>query len=218
MTITIEQGITIEGGIRIGKPPLAPTAIGEPFAGGFYAGLISTAGNGIADYYLVVGPLLEAQAVRAWKTTNTLTPGTDSLIDGPANTSAMIASGNHPCADFCAGLNIGGFNDWYMPAFNELEILYYNLKPTTAANSTSAGININSVPARANNYTLGNPSQTSVSIFRMGGAQAFAGAAYWSSTELNSTNSWIRVFTDGNQGGNTKNTLHRVRAVRRVPI
>jgi hypothetical protein len=78
-------------------------AIGAAYEGGFFAGQISTAGNGIADYNLVVAPLSSGQTQDQWKTSNTSTSGTSSDIDGPANTAAQIAAGaaSHPCADFC---------------------------------------------------------------------------------------------------------------------
>ena len=36
-------------------------SIGDAYEGGFFAGQISTAGNSIADYNLVIGPVASAQ-------------------------------------------------------------------------------------------------------------------------------------------------------------
>ena len=206
------------GGVQI---PIIGSALG----GGYFAGQISTAGNGVADYNLVVGPVASAQSTLQWKTANTSTSGTSSVIDGPANSAAMN-NATHPAAQFCEGLTVGGFSDWYLPAKNELEVCYYNLKPTTDSNNTSWGINANAVPARASNYTAGDPAQTTAADFVTGtGAQAFtasqspfAGAFYWSSTEFNSTYSWGQNFTTGLQNGYQKNTSYNVRAVRRVAV
>ena len=119
------------------------------------------------------------------------------------------------------GTGIGGFNDWYLPAKNELEILYYNLKPDTTANVTSSGINPNSVPARASNYTAGSPAQTTNTLFQSGGTQAFSTAnGYWSSTEYSSstTSAWRQSFNDGLQNfDGTKSNTGYARAVRREP-
>jgi hypothetical protein len=92
----------------------------------------NVSGNSVATHNLVVAPLSSGQTVDQWKTSNTSTSGTSSDIDGPANTAAQIAAGaaSHPCADFCNSAVIGGFSDWYMPAKNELEVCYFNLKPT----------------------------------------------------------------------------------------
>jgi hypothetical protein len=199
-------------------PSSLPAAIGAAFGGGFFAGQISTAGNGIANFNLVVGPLSSAQnASIQWKTTNTSTAGTSSVIDGPTN-SANMNNASHPAAQFCEGLTIGGYSDWYMPAKNELEVCYFNLKPTTSVNDTSTGANTNAVPSRGSNYTSGTPSQTSATAFQSGGAEAFADVRYWSSTENSSTRAWLQFFNDGYQYGSTKYQSYRVRAIRRVAV
>lgn len=195
--------------------------IGAAFGGGFFAGQISTAGNGIADYNLVIGPVASAQSSLQWKTSATTTAGTTSVIDGPANSAAMN-NASHPAAQFCEAVTTGGQTDWYMPAKNELEVCYYNLKPTTTANDTSYGINANAVPARASNYTSGTPAQTSATDFQSTGAEDFSatpGEYYWSSTEFNATTAWYETFSDGIQNRFTgKNYPLLVRAVRRVAV
>ena len=192
--------------------------LGEAFGGGFFAGQISTAGNGIADYNLVIAPVASGQSNSVqWKTSNTSTAGTSSVINGPAN-SANMNNASHPAAQFCEGLTIGGFSDWYLPAKNELEVCYYNLKPTTTSNNTSSGTNTNAVPSRGSNYTSGTPAQTSATDFKSGGAEAFAAGYYWSSTEASATNAWLQFFNYGGQYNYTKTYNLRVRAVRRVAV
>jgi hypothetical protein len=191
--------------------------IGAAFGGGFFAGQISTAGNGIADYNLVIGPVSSAQNNYPWKTSNTGTAGTSSVIDGPANSTAMN-NASHPAAQFCKGLSIGSFTDWYMPAKNELEVCYYNLKPTIDTNVTSAGINANAVPARASNYTTGNPAQSTAPAFQSGGAQAFTAGYYWNSTQYDNYRGWQQSFFNGTQSFASKSNYIDVRAVRRVAV
>jgi hypothetical protein len=198
-------------------PPLLP-AIGAAYEGGFFAGQISTAGNGIADYNLVVGPVASAQSTLQWKIVNTSTAGTTSVINGPANSAAMNDI-THPAAQFCEAVNVGGYTDWYMPAKNELEVCYYNLKPSTTSNNTSYGINANAVPARASNYTAGTPAQTSATDFKDTGAEDFSSAAsYWSSSEFSATSASYQFFGYGLQYYATKTTLNRVRAIRRIAV
>jgi len=208
--------LNVVGGTS-GPPP--PPPIGSALGGGYFAGQISTAGNGIADYNLVIGPVASAQSTsKKFKTTNTSDAGATSVIDGPAN-SASMNDASHPAAEFCEGLTIGGFSDWYMPAKNELEVCYFNLKPTTATNDTSTGANANAVPARASNYTSGTPAQTSAADFVTStGAEAFASANYWSSTEQSAANGWLQFFPNGVQNSNLKYVSYRVRAVRRVAV
>jgi hypothetical protein len=55
--------------------------IGAAFGGGFFAGQISTAGNGIADYNLVIAPKSSGEnSSKQWKTSNTSTAGTSSVL------------------------------------------------------------------------------------------------------------------------------------------
>ena len=201
-------------------PPPPPSVIGQAYGGGFYSGQISTTGDGIATHYLIVGPAASSQSTVQWKTPATSTAGTSSAIDGPTN-SANMNDASHPAAYFCEGLTIGGYSDWYMPAKNELEVCYYNLKPTNTANNTGFGINPNAVPARASNYTSGTPAQTSAAAFVTStGAEAFGTGRYWSSTQASATAGWVQYFATGSQLYNyhKSNYSFAVRAVRRVAV
>ena len=203
-------------------PPLVPV-VGSALGGGYFAGQIGV--GGVATHNLVVGPLSTAQSTLAWKNANTFTTGAKSDIDGPQNTADMVAAGNatvYPCAHLCNDLSTGGQTDWYMPAKNELEVCYYNLKPSTAANNTASGINPNAVPARASNYTNSPsvPAQTSATDFQSGGTQAFTASFYWPSTEssVGGNIAWIQNFSNGYQGYSTKTPAYLVRAIRRVAV
>ena len=198
----------------------APLAIGDAYQGGYYAGQISTAGNSIADYNLVVGPVASAESSsKQWKTTNTSTAGTSSVIDGPANSAAMN-NASHPAAQFCEAVTAGGYTDWYLPAKNELEVCYYNLKPNTTSNNTSSGTNTNAVPSRGSNYTSGTPAQTSAANFKDTGAEDFTAFLYWASTESSAIDAWTQYFGPGLQRSYSSKAagLYRVRAVRRVAV
>jgi hypothetical protein len=193
--------------------------IGSVFGGGYFAGQISTAATGVADYNLVVGPLSSAQSASLrWKTVNTTTAGTTSQIDGNIN-SANMNNATHPAAQFCEAVSAGGFTDWYMPAKNELEVCYYNLKPTTQDNYTiSGGTNPNAVPPRVSNYTTGTPAQTLAAIFQSAGSEAFTAGGYWSSTQKNTANAYKQYFTMGLQADSNKDGNFAVRAIRRVAV
>jgi len=196
--------------------------IGAAYEGGFFAGQISTAGNGIADYNLVVAPKSSGDnASTQWKNVNSDTPGATSVIDGPQNTADIVADGNstvYPAAHFCNNLTIGGFSDWYMPAKNELEVCYFNLKPTTTSNSTASGTNTNAVPSRGSNYTAGTPAQTAATDFQTGNTEAFDIANYLSSTESDAATANGQGFGIGNQVTEVKDVVRSVRAVRRVAV
>lgn len=185
----------------------------------------------------------------ALKNANTAFPaGCQSLVNGWAATEAMRLAGNsteYPAAHWARGLNIGGFNDWHIPARDVLELSWRNLKPTTTANYTSAdrltgqafdykrdgaygdtanthGTNNNSSPA-GSTYTSSVPGQTAAAAFQTGGAEAydFGSAFYWSSTEYGTTPVWRQYWHSaypGYQDNSPKTNTLRVRAVRRSII
>lgn len=200
-------------------------AIGAAYQGGFFAGYISHTANSVATHLLIVAPAATGATGtgytlttnKQWKTTNTTTTGTTSSFNGAAN-SANMNNANHPAAQFCEDLSIGGYTDWYLPARYELDIAYENLKPTTTSNNTSWGINIYSVPARASNRTAGAPAQTSVAAFQSGGAEAFPDLSHWSSTEDSSLFAWRLTFYEGSQLSSVKDGFSRVRAFRKVAV
>ena len=192
-------------------------AIGASFQGGFFAGYISHTANSVATHALIVAPAATGASNQQWKTSDTTTAGTTSDFDGAAN-SANMNDANHPAAQFCEDLSIGGYTDWYLPARDELEIAYYNLKPTTTSNDTGYGINAYSVPARGSNYTAGTPAQTTVTAFQTGNSEAFVAAYHWSSTENSSTNAWDLGFSVGDQGLSSKGSTNRVRAFRKLAL
>jgi hypothetical protein len=122
------------------------------------------------------------------------------------------------------GSGIGGYTDWYVPAKNELEVLYYYLKPNSTGsqpNDTSSGSNPNAVAPEpvSTNYTATNPAQTTATAFQGTNAQAFSSAnAYWSSSEFSSSTvlAWIQDFFSGSQFSSVKANPYYARAVRRV--
>lgn len=197
------------------------SSAGKPYGGGYYAGANIVVGG--TTYALVVAPAAQGgqSSGLIWKTSNTSSSGSTSVNDGLSNTNNMIAAGAsaHPAANFCDGLSINGYNDWYLPARDELEICYRYLKPGTQTNNTSSqGVNNSSSPTGAA-YTSGNPAQTIAAIFKTGNSEAFSESTYWSSSDSGPTTSWSQGFINGTQSNiNTKSNSYNVRAVRRVAI
>lgn len=190
-------------------------AIGSSFGGGFFAGAVSETQNGVPTYLLVVAPRATGYFGTAggftqpkYRTSPGLDSGALSTIDGATNT-ANIANADHPAALLCADLVTGGFSDWYLPALFELEIAYYNLKPTTQSNTGSVA-NGYAVPATTG-YTSGVPGQTAVSAFQAGGAEAFLSEGHWTSTQYPYAGgfdnfAFIQRFNDGFIGPLQKDT------------
>ncbi len=227
---------------------LDPGNIGKPWEGGFYVGCISHTRNGVPTHALIVAPRAagasgsnyggspsyEQSTNYKWKINRSVTPGTRNEYDGRVNQDAMIAAGlaDHPAANFCQGLNINGFTDWYLPSRYELEIAYHFLKPTTDPSGPSAGVNPYAVPMRGSPF---NTLQTPVPEFQAGGSEAFYQDVHWTSTEddIYPDRTWFCMWLNGGLDsigkdipvgipslGNTYLYPNgtRVRAMRKVPL
>ena len=173
-----DTGVPASGIISLsdfyGTSAVGDPVLGSAYEGGYYAGKIDVDGNGVGTHYLIV--IDQSQEVtRQYKTTNTASTSATDLIYGGTATNANTNS-DHPAFKYCGELIYNSKSDWYLPAFYELAIIYYNLKPSTNSNNTSSGTNPYDVPARGSDYTTSDPSQTSVSAFG-GGAQALRDSA-----------------------------------------
>jgi hypothetical protein len=218
------------GKLNLSKIQQYPAVIGEPWGGGFFAGYISHTADGNPTHALIVAPRATGATGTgytlttdlAWKTSNTTTAGTTSSFDGAANTAAMVAAGivDHPAAQFCVNLSVGGFTDWYLPSRLELEIAYFNLKPTAATNNTTVGANTYAVPQRNSNYIAIYPAQTTLTAFNTT-TEAFVDNIHFSSTDVATTISFALSFANGLQSSfsNPNKTFsYRVRAFRRIAL
>lgn len=204
----------------------------------------------MARYRIIVAPKAsgEHSGIALKNSATSLPTACQTLTEGFAATQAMYEADTstvYPAAHWARKLNINGFADWYIPARDELELCWRNLKPVTNNNHVTAnrvtaasfdyanngsygdtspnhGVNNNSAPVGAA-YTATVPGQTVASAFRTGGAEAYAfGSAYYlSSSDYNATGEWIqywRLATPGIQGNGYKAGAYYARAVRRSII
>ena len=90
---------------------VAPPAAGQPWSGGVYAG----------DYDLVLSVPEFDRPSPAWGPLGTDTQAR-SARDGSANTGRVLNAGRpqHEVARRCDELVLGGYDDWYLPAEEEL--------------------------------------------------------------------------------------------------
>ena len=198
--------------------PSQPPTLGSVYQGGYFAGQIQASG---IIYNLVVAPKSGGEnSSVAYKTTSSAdtNPPSQNQEYGKLATDAFNDA-SHPAFQWAKGLSIGGYTDWYIPAKNELEIIYRNLKPSTDSNDTGSGANANAVPTPTLNYTASDPAQTSVAIFQAGGSEAFSGSYYVSASEFSSNTgyAWRQSFITGWQNGSSKTSANYARAIRRVP-
>jgi hypothetical protein len=218
-----------------------PAVIGEEFGGGYFAGYISHTADGSPTHALIVAPRADGATGTgytlttnlAWATNtttggvnySTTTIGTNTAkdYDGKSVMDQVVALGNianFPAFEFCKNLSIGGFNDWYLPARWELEIAYFNLKPSTVSNNTAFGINDYSVPKRTLNYLTNYPAQTYITAFNTS-TEGFIANLHLSSTEISATGIARSNLSTGNQiisGAGKVLTDLRTRAFRRIAL
>lgn len=207
-----------------------PAVIGEPFGGGYFAGYISHTADGNPTHALIVAPKA-TETTSAWAlnqnaanginySTTTIGVVANGAFDGAANMAVFESIGiaNFPAAQACKNVTAGGFADWYLPSRWELDIAYFNLKPSTDANTTSWGTNNYSVPKRTVNYTLSYPVQTVVPAFITTSQQGFSSGNYFSSTEVGAAVAWGVNFINGNQFSGGKTTTPRCRAFRKIAL
>lgn len=220
----------------------AGLSIGDSAYGGFYAGIIDTNQSGaiLAEdeyqtplrYALIVSPKSLEDDPYQWRTSNATVTAAATRWNGLAAQNAL-ASATYPAFNYCEGLSFpdDGGSKWYLPALDELELCYRNFKPTTDANDTSSrtgatfpassfsnGINNSSDP-QGSNYATSGPSQTSLSAFQSGGAQAFTTNRYWCASWAASDAAWYAFFDDGLQITTAQTGTSRyVRPVRRVVL
>lgn len=184
--------------------------IGQPYGGGFVSGYYMQ--DGKRHVSITAGAAHEL--VGEYGEYGVKIEGADSLTDSHANTEAMAASGSELAQQVLA-LEIGGYNDWAIPARDVQELQYRNLKPTTDENYCWGrdGENHSSVPV-GELYSEEFPVQTSVEVFRADGPEAFQPRAYWSSTQRSAITAFGVYFGGGNQLNLAKDLTLRVRPVR----
>ena len=113
------------------------------------------------------------------------TTGATSTWDGNANSQIIDDGAMAGDAVLLAQAHNGGSNnDWYLPAIDELNLLYNARFRVNKALSTIAG-----ATELGQNY-------------------------YWSSTEYSSFSAWAYLFTSGDSYGSDKSSTYYVRAVR----
>lgn len=222
-------------------------SIGSAYMGGYYAGIIDTTkGNIIASdassvglrYALIVSPKsLEADS-KAIGPSGGSPAAAKTRWDGLGATSAMNTA-TYPAAYYCAGLSYpgDGASAWYLPAMDEMCLIYWSLKCSSESNymtdDTSSsfpggtvvqGVNPSSDPTKAA-YTSSVPSQTGVSAFKSGGAQALgtsgSSIGVWTATQYGGSETWAHLVSGGAAGAQypySDTTGLPVRPVRRLVL
>ena len=141
------------------------------------------------NIYLKTVQLTDLSTGAVWGLYGTDVPNCESSWNGAANTASIIAAGVEAgsAAQLCDAFEAGGFTDWYLPAIDELNLMYnakYNLNQSLSQITGGAPFDLN------------------------------AFSYYWSSSEINSDYAWRFVFNYGSTDNNVKSYNNYVRAVR----
>jgi len=119
-----------------------------------------------------------------------------STWDGLSNSNAIVAQVGFTsgAANGCLISTNNGQTDWYLPAIDELSLLWQNRFNVnrTLSGSSSFGTIVGATQIGYNNY--------------------------WSSTEYDSNTAWDFYFFSGTASNGTKNSTYYVRAVRKFSI
>jgi hypothetical protein len=195
--------------------------IGQSFQGGYYAGTItygteSWLGIGGEQYHLIMAPKSsgEASTIKQYKTSATCDgaesnqTSAQSVWDGYHNTytSVIGSSSAHPAANYCQGLSIGGYSDWYLAANQESSLAFGNLRQLAA-------------------WQAGGAEEFTTGTVILNGSSVSGLSAYWNSTgdscENTGTVGTASIYYQSGGyliSGYAKTDQFFVRAIRRVAV
>ena len=171
------------------------TNIGAYTDGGYNAGTISYNSN---TYAIIVAPGTNGEDSNlGWSSDTETEYGCTDSDDGVSNTDCMLNNdttlSSGTATNFIDGIQtngINGYNDWYIPAANELELMYNNMY-----NADLSGTDWDN------------------------DGESFKDENYWSSTEYSSTKDMRLSFSlGGDVFDGTKQYTFYVRSVRRVQL
>lgn len=193
--------------------------IGQAYQGGYYAGTITYGteawlGIGGEQYNLIVAPKASGEASTTLQYKTTLTcEGTRSAQTAPASTwdgyyntytSAASGSGVHPAINYCEGLSIGGYTDWYLGSTEELKVAFGNIR-------------------QLSNWQSGGTEEFTTGTAVLMGNTVSGISIYWTSTgtgceDGGAVASASAFYNGGIISGYNYTDKMFVRAIRRVPV
>ncbi|MFK7812089.1 MAG: DUF1566 domain-containing protein [Maribacter sp.] len=164
------------------NPPPLTLAIGDFHEGGVIFFIDNTGENGL------IAAISDLGFDKQWGCPTLISFGAEGIEvgTGAQNTADIIAAcdDSNSAAWLCNQLIQNGYEDWFLPSKNELNLLFQN----------QMIINETALENDGSSFTNGN--------------------RYWSSSHDLENTVWIQLFSTGQQDGVLKDTEHSVRAIR----
>lgn len=148
--------------------------IGEAFGGGVIFHLWKD--NAGVEHGLIVALTNQSTGAMWSNISNTLIGATaQSSWDGLSNSNAIVSQAGHTssAAKLCLDLVSGGQSDWYLPAIDELSLLWNNRFNVNKTLSTIAGATVLPLDADYWSSTEGNATDVFNFYFQFGGADIY---------------------------------------------
>lgn len=152
--------------------------------------------NGVQHYLVVDTTNLSTSSI--WSNVDSIQigPTAQSTWNGLSNSNAIVGQAGFTsgAAKLCLDSTNNGKSDWYLPAIDELNLLYnnrFNLNRTLSGNSSAGNIS---------------------------GATQIVYDRYWSSSEFSSDLAWFFAFNNGTADGSYKDETYNVLAIRKFSI
>lgn len=183
--------------------------------GGYFSGKIRFPDGTI--FGVITAPKAQGEFSAIWLPEYKDVPGASSFFDSRANTLAMAEAGSEAAQKALAS-EINGHKDWVIGARDIVEVQFRAHKPTTDKNYVyRSGDNPSSVPV-GYPYSGDFPAQTTDTLFKEGGPEAFERAWYGTSTQSSADFAWFQVFGYGAQGTGYKDGEFVFRLVRLIQL
>ena len=180
---TVDQRIFVRTGANIKEIQFQNYWVGQSFGGGVIFHTYRDASN--VEHGLIVS-IVDQSTSSQFSNIVLQSVGTTTTWNGQANTNLMAAqtSASSGAWKFANDYSYGGFTDWYLPAIDELNLLFNNR------------FNVNKT------------------LSVIGGADQLRYYSYWSSSEEDSDTGIYTNFANGVSNFTLKDSLYRVRAIR----